>query len=213
MAGLGCTGRASTAPQAKPVDYSEHADVRRVPIKSVQQQAVLSLHRLRSQWVKMRTAGVNALRGLLYEFGVVLPRGRSAGLRRLAERRADIDAVLPAIMTRLLDTQLQALRELDAHVHALEDELAAVQRSDAAAKRLRAAPGIGLLGATALAATLGDGSAWRNGREFACCLGLRQGAHGRYQQARRQPSANTAHPRRANADLAQQPAALGGADA
>lgn len=151
---------------------AQHADVRRVPVKSMQQQAVLSLHRLRSQWVKMRTAGVNALRGLLYEFGVVLPRGRNAGLRRLAERRADIDAVLPAIMTRLLDSQLQALRELDERVLALEDELAAVQRSDTSAKRLRVTPGIGLLGATALAATLGDGSAWRNGREFACCLGL-----------------------------------------
>lgn len=173
------TGNKDDASDARGIWLAaQHADVRRVPLKSLQQQAVLSIHRLRSQWVKARTAGVNALRGLLYEFGIVLPRGRKSGLRRLAERRAEVDAALPAVMVRLLDHQLLALHELDSHVQALEDELSAMQRSDEAARRLRATPGIGLLGATALAATLGDGRAWRNGREFACCLGLVPGHTG-----------------------------------
>jgi transposase len=151
---------------------AQHQDIRRVPVKSAQQQAELSLHRVRSHWVAVRTATINVLRGLLYEFGVVLPKGKPAGLRWLTEHRAQIDAQLPPLMQRQLDRQLQALRELEQHVHAIEVEIDAVQRSSEAARQLRKVPGIGVLGATALAATLGDGSAWRNAREFACCLGL-----------------------------------------
>ena len=75
-------------------------------------------------------------------------------------------------MARLLDSQLQVLQEIEQRVSAIEHELAAVQCELPEAVRLRAMPGIGLLGATALAATLGDGSGWRSGRQFACSLGL-----------------------------------------
>lgn len=151
---------------------SQHSDIRRVAVKSTQQQAVLSLHRLRAHWVSVRTATINALRGLLYEFGVVLPRGKEVGLKTLAARRAEFDAQLPALMQRLVDQQLAALRQLEQEVDYIEAELALVQKTDANAKRLRRVPGIGLLGATGLAAALGDGSSWRNGREFSCSLGL-----------------------------------------
>ena len=151
---------------------AQHHDIRRVPVKSAQQQAELSVHRIRSHWVSVRTATLNALRGLLYEFGVVLPKGRSTFCRNVAEHRAQIDAQLPAVMQHLLDAQLQALRDIDHNIEALEAELKAVLRSNDLARRLEKASGIGLMGSTALAATLGDGSAWRNAREFACCLGL-----------------------------------------
>lgn len=151
---------------------SQHADIRRVSVKSPQQQAVLSLHRMRAHWVCVRTATVNALRGLLYEFGVVLPAGKVLGLKVLVARRAQFDAQLPALMQRLVDQQLTALRSLEEEVNRIEAELAEVQKSDATAQRLRRVPGIGLLGATALAAVLGDGSGWRNAREFSCSLGL-----------------------------------------
>ena len=157
---------------------SQQTDIRRVPVKSQQQQAVLSLHRMRSHWVSMRTASINALRGLLYEFGVVLPPGKHAGLKQLAERRVQIDAELPEIMVRLLNQQLQALDDVQRHVQAMEAEIDALQKADAAALRLRQAPGIGVLGATALAAALGDGSGWRSGREFAACTGLAPGHSG-----------------------------------
>jgi transposase len=75
-------------------------------------------------------------------------------------------------MARLLDAQLQILREIEQRVEAIEAELTLVQHESAVARQLRAVPGIGLLGASALAAALGDGSGWRNGREFACSLGL-----------------------------------------
>jgi len=151
---------------------SQQSDIRRVPVKSAQQQAVLSLHRLRSHWVCVRTATINMLRGLLYEFGVVLPPGKVLGLKVLAARRAEIDALLPPLMQRQLDGQLAALRQLELEVKHIEVELALVQRTDSAAKKLRQVPGIGLLGATALAATLGDARGWRNAREFSTSLGL-----------------------------------------
>jgi transposase len=151
---------------------AQQSDIRRVPLKSAQQQAIQAAHRLRSHWVGVRTATINALRGLLYEFAVVLPQGKQAGLKAIAAQRADIDAQIPPLMARLLDAQLQMLREIEQRVEAIEAELAAVQRESPSAKRLRAVPGIGLLGATALAATLGDASGWRNGREFASSLGL-----------------------------------------
>jgi transposase len=151
---------------------SQQSDIRRVAVKSAEQQAVLSLHRLRAHWVSVRTATINALRGLLYEFGVVLPPGKVVGLKVLAARRAQFDAQLPELMQRLVDQQLAALRQMEAQVARIEAELGAVQKTDQCAKRLRKVPGIGLLGATALAALLGDASGWRNAREFSCSLGL-----------------------------------------
>ena len=151
---------------------AQHSDIRRVPLKSVQQQAVQAAHRLRSHWMTVSTATINSLRGLLYEFGVVLPQGKEAGLKALALRRAELDAQVPALMLRLLDAQLQALREVEQHIVAIERELVIVQRQLPSAQRLREVPGIGLLGATALAATLGDATGWRNGREFGCSLGM-----------------------------------------
>jgi transposase len=151
---------------------AQQSDIRRVPLKSVEQQAVLALHRTRSHWVSVRTATVNALRGLLYEFGVVLRAGRQAGLKALAEQRAQIDEQVPQIMRGLVDGQLQTLAQVQQRIEQLEHEIAAVQKQLNEASELRQVPGIGVLGASALAATLGDGKAWRSGREFSASLGL-----------------------------------------
>lgn len=151
---------------------AQQGDIRRVPIKSVEQQAVLSLHRMRTHWICVGTATINALRGLLYEFGIALPVGRQAALKTLAAQRADIDSKLPAAMVRLIEAQLLALKQVEDNVQVFEREIAEVQKTQDMAKRLRQMPGIGPLGATALWAMLGDASGWRNGREFACCLGL-----------------------------------------
>ena len=149
---------------------SRQGDIRRVPIKSCEQQAVLSLHRMREHWKSIRTATINALRGLLYEFGVVLPKGRTDGLKALAQRRADIDTTLPQTMCRMIDAELSMLAEVQKRMDDLEAEIEATSTSTA--KRLRKANGIGVLGASALAATLGDGTCWRSGREFSASLGL-----------------------------------------
>jgi len=152
---------------------AQQGDIRRVPVKSTEQQAVQFLHRTRSHWISIRTATINALRSMLYEFGVVLPQGKSHALKVLGEQRAHIDAHLPATVQRLVDTQLQALRDLEHQVQRVEAEIESVQKQSDTAKRLRKVPGIGLLGATALAAMLGkDAKGWRNAREFSSCLGL-----------------------------------------
>jgi transposase len=151
---------------------AQQGDVRRVPQKSVEQQEVLALHRTRQHWVNVRTATVNSLRGLLYEFGVVLRGGRKAGLKALAEQRAAIDEQIPATMRALVDGQLQTLRQIGERIDALEHQIAALQKQLRAARELDQVPGIGVLGSTALAATLGDGKAWRSGREFSASLGL-----------------------------------------
>ncbi len=91
---------------------AQQSDIRRVPLKSCEQQAVLALHRTRSHWICVRTATVNVLRGLLYEFGVVLRGGRKAGLKALAEQRAQIDEQVPQILRGSVDGQFQTLKEV-----------------------------------------------------------------------------------------------------
>jgi transposase len=151
---------------------SQQGDIGRVAVKSEQQQAVLSLHRMRAHWVNVRTATINALRALLYEFGVVLPRGKAQGLTSLGARRAQLDALLPLPVRHLVDQQLQLLPQLERAAHDLEAQLRQLQLADPNARRLREVPGIGLLGATALAAALGDGRSWRRARDFSTSLGL-----------------------------------------
>lgn len=151
---------------------AQQGDIRRVPQKSEQQQAVLALHRTRSHWISVRTATVNSLRGLLYEFGVVLRGGRKAGLKALAEQRALIDEQIPPAMRTLVDGQLQTLGQIGERIDALEHEIAALNKQLQGARELDRVPGIGVLGSSALAATLGDGRAWRSGREFSASLGL-----------------------------------------
>jgi len=151
---------------------AQQGHIRRVPLKTVEQQALQAVHRVRSQWLSMRTALINNLRGLLNEFGVALPQGKEAGLKALAAQRAHVNTLIPPLMARLADLQLAALRQINEVIQALEHELQAAQQACPVARQLREVPGIGLLSATALTATLGDGSGWRNAREFACCMGL-----------------------------------------
>lgn len=166
---------------------AQQSDIRRVPIKTVQQQAVQSLHRLRSHWMSTRNASLNCLRSLLYEFGLVLPKGPAAAIKQLAAQRERLDRLVPAAMVRSAQLQLDMFRQCEQAIATLEAELEAVLKQSSPAQRLDAVPGIGLLGATALAATLGDGKAWRSGRHFATCIGLppaHSGTGGKVQMGR-----------------------------
>jgi len=151
---------------------AQHGDIRRVPIKSQDQQAIQAIHRTRTHWVSVRTATINALRGLLYEFGAALPKGRHAGLSAVVAQVTELQAKLPAPMMALVQHQLAAIRQLDEHISLYEGQLRQLCRTLDSARRLNEVPGIGVIGASALAATLGDGAGWRNAREFASCLGL-----------------------------------------
>lgn len=157
---------------------AQHSDIRRVPIKSVEQQGVQALHRLRSHWMGTRNASINCLRSLLYEFGLVLPKGPPAAIKQLAAQRERLEQIAPAAMVRAVQLQLDMFRQCEQAIAALEAQLQEVLRQSSQAQRLDAVPGIGLLGATALAATLGDGKAWRSGRHFAASIGLPPGHTG-----------------------------------
>ena len=148
------------------------AHLQRQGLTLVQRNYRLALHRTRSHWISVRTATVNSLRGLLDEFGVVLRGGRQAGLKALVDQRAAIDEQIPAPMRSLVDGQLRTLAQIGERIDALECEIAALQKQLEGARQLDQVPGIGVLGSTALAATLGDARAWRSGREFSASLGL-----------------------------------------
>jgi len=157
---------------------AQQSDIRRVPIKTVAQQGVQSLHRLRSHWMSTRNASLNCLRSLLYEFGLVLPKGPAGAIKQLSAQRERLEQIVPAALVRSVQLQLDMFRQCEQAITTLEGELEAVLEQSSQAQRLDAVPGIGLLGATALAATLGDGKAWRSGRHFAACIGLLPGHSG-----------------------------------
>ena len=146
--------------------------IKTVAVKSEEQQAVLALHRMRQQLVKFRTAQINGLRGLLTEYGEVMPRGR-AGMRRDVPGALErVSERLPAIVIETLREQWARVAALDAEVNAIEGRLAVWHRQSAASRRIAAIPGVGVLSATAAVATMGDPGAFRSGREFAAWLGL-----------------------------------------
>ena len=146
--------------------------IRTVAVKSEEQQAVLALHRMRQQLVKFRTAQVNGLRGLLAEFGEVMPRGRAGMRRDVAGALEWVSERLPALVIETLREQWARVSELDGTVDRIERRLAVWHRANAASRRIAAIPGVGVLSATAAVATMGDPAAFRSGREFAAWLGL-----------------------------------------
>ena len=146
--------------------------VKTVAVKSEEQQGVLALHRMRQQLVKFRTAQINGLRGLLAEYGEVMPRGRAGMRRDMAPALARVSERLPAMVVETLREQWARVAQLDAEVGAIERRLAAWHRSSPASRRIAAIPGVGVLSAAAAVSAMGDPSAFRSGREFAAWLGL-----------------------------------------
>jgi transposase len=151
---------------------AQQPEVKAVAIKTEAQQAVLAMHRIRQQLVKMRTAQINALRGLLTEYGEVFGQGRKAfdsGMKAALERLAE---TLPTPLIDTLRDQWNELARLDERIARIEASLLAWLRRDRAAKAIAAIPGVGLLTATAAVATMGQAKTFRSGREFAAFIGL-----------------------------------------
>ena len=141
-----------------------------VPVKSVEQQALGALHRLRQGYLRTRTARINAVRGHLREFGCVIPVG-ARGVMAHAQAALATDAV-PALLRPALATVLEEIVALEAKAAALHAELARLAKQSPAAQWLLTVPGIGVLTATALVAFVGDVRRFRSGRAFANYLGL-----------------------------------------
>jgi transposase len=147
--------------------------MRFVAMKSAEQQAALSLHRTRNLLVKQRTQLVNMIRGLLAEFGIDIPEGleRALGLaRQIAAKEAEAD--VPAMATQILGLLCGQALDTHARLQAIDRSIVALQRTDEVARRFSTIPGIGPVGATALAASVANPGQFRSGREFAAWLGL-----------------------------------------
>jgi len=147
-------------------------NMRFVPIKSAEQQALLALHCARSGWVKARTAQANQIRGLLAEFGIVVPQGIARLRCTLPELLEDARNGLPGLMRSLLNTLLAHLKVLDEQIQALEREIVAWHRRNEDSRRLERIAGVGPITASALVASIGDAKNFRNGRQVAAWLGL-----------------------------------------
>lgn len=141
-----------------------------VPVKRVEQQAVVALHRIREQWKVTRIARINALRALLAEHGVLLPSKTTAAVT--AAPALLIDAAVPGHLRQILDVLHEEIRALEGYIKGVEIQLQALAADDPVIQRLRTVPGVGLLTATALVGSVGHIHAFRRGRQFASWLGL-----------------------------------------
>src|ERR1700733_3968727 len=147
-------------------------NMRFVPIKSVEQQAILSVHRVRQGFVKARTAQANQIRGLLGEFGLVIPQGIINVAKRVPEILEDASNELPVPFRHLIDRLTKHLKDLDRQVKEFEREIIAWHRSSELSRKLEKIPGIGPLAASALVASIADAHSFDNGRQVSAWLGL-----------------------------------------
>lgn len=146
--------------------------MRFVPVKSAEQQALLCLHRIRQGLIKERTAAINQLRGLLAEFGLVLPKGRHGAQRHIPRILEDAENGLPMLARRLLHDASLRLHAMNEQLLTYDRELEQLARDSELATRLMTTPGVGAVTATAMLASVGDPGQFRNGRAFAAWLGL-----------------------------------------
>ena len=166
------TNKNDTADAEAICEAVERPNMRFVPVKSEEQQAVLSLHRARQGFVRQRTAQANQIRGLLAEYGIVIPQGIRHIGKCLPEILEDADNALPGLFRQLLQQLGEHLRTLTQLVEEMEQQIQQWHRGSEASQKLAAVPGIGAITASAMVASVGDARNFSNGRQFAAWLGL-----------------------------------------
>lgn len=152
-------------------------NMRFVAVKTVAQQDMQAIHRIRSELVQQRTAKVNQIRGLLAEYGIVVPPRIESLRQALPLIQEDAENGLSANFRRLLTGLREDLENFDNRVEELDREIVDAARADPVARRLQTVPGIGPVTATALVASVGDGQQFQRGRDLSACLGLVPGQH------------------------------------
>lgn len=146
--------------------------MRFVPVKSCDQQGLLSIHRARQGFVRARTAQANQIRGLLSEFGIVMPQGIHVISQRIPDIMEDADNGLPMLLRDLLLRLTDHLKELDRQVGELEEEIKRWHNNNEASQRLASIPGVGPLTASAIVASVGNAAEFKNARQLSAWLGL-----------------------------------------
>src|SRR6266446_6768853 len=150
----------------------QRPNMRFVPVKTPEQQAVLALHRARQGFVKARTAQANQLRGLLAEFGIVIPKGIRHLPQRVPEILEDGENGLPGHARQLFAGLLEHFRELDRRVAELEKDIVLWHRNNEHSRKLEKIAGIGPITASALVASIGDARTLQSARQAAAWVGL-----------------------------------------
>jgi len=143
-----------------------------VPVKSADQQAALCVHRVRQGVVRDRTSWVNRLRGLLSEFGIVLPKGRYTVQAAVPAVLTDLDNGLPQLAREMIHDLWLSIQQANEQILGYDRALAKLAREDETAKRLMTIPGVGEQVATGIVASVPDPRLFRNSRQFAAWLGL-----------------------------------------
>jgi transposase len=165
-------GKTDAADAAAICEAVTRPTMRFVPVKSRDQQAALSMHRARNLLVKQRTQLVNMMRGLLAEFGIDIPQGLGRALLMAQRVVEGATPDVPEAAAKIVGMLAQQALDTDAQLREIDRALVALQRTDDVARRLATIPGIGPVGATALAAAVTDPGQFRSGRQFAAWLGL-----------------------------------------
>ena len=143
-----------------------------VPIKTAEQQAQLCVHRVRQGLIAERTALINQLRGLLSEFGLVLPKGRYPAQREIPLLLEDADNGLPALARQIITNVWDRIKNAREQILFYDRELAKQVKLNPVAKRLLTIPGVGEQVASGIVASVPDPSLFKNSRQFAAWLGL-----------------------------------------
>lgn len=143
-----------------------------VPVKTLEQQGILSVHVSRHGWDKERTACINRIRALLSEFGLVVATGPAKLRLALPQLLEDGANELPGITRLIVQRLQQQWRQLDEDIAWCEQQIVRHAREDARARQAQSLLGVGPIGASALVATVGDFHQFRNGRQLACWLGI-----------------------------------------
>ncbi len=166
-------GKNDAADAAAICEAVTRPSMRFVPVKSIAQQAALMAHRGRDLLIRQRTQLINALRGHLAELGLVAAQGREGVSTLIGLVRAQGAAgVLPAPVCAALSPLIDQLKALQLQIADLVKVIHAQHRASEASQRLETIPGIGVIGATAIAATITDPAAFKSGRDLAAWIGL-----------------------------------------
>lgn len=153
------------------------ADIRPVPVKSLEQQIVQQLHRQRTQYLRTRTGRMNQLRGMLREFGVAIPQGMTRGLQAIRAALESPQSGLPQALHAVVLELLEEIESLRQRMQRIERSLNTLSGQDPIVQRLQSIPGVGLLTATALRAGVGDVQRFASGRHLSSWLGLTAREH------------------------------------
>lgn len=147
-------------------------NMRYVAIKSVEQQDMQAIHRVRSRLVKQRTTLVNQIRGLLMEYGIVIAQGIRHVRKQLSAIIEDVKNELSALSRQLFNEQLCELHEVDEKISSYDKQIETLCANNATCRRLVKLEGVGVLTATAMIASIGDANVFDNGRGMSAFIGL-----------------------------------------